>query len=103
MFRTDVERRKWNMSEGARKHSARQWTNWRLTPPGKLARYANGGEGSSSGGSSRAPRLPIANSSDDDELVPAWPPTFSAGDYIDGSDEEDAVLVQEKAISAAGK
>jgi hypothetical protein len=41
VFRTDAERRKWNKSEGARKRSARRWTNWGLTPPGKLARYGN--------------------------------------------------------------
>jgi hypothetical protein len=54
VFRTDAERRKWNKSEGARKRSARRWTNWGLTPPEKLARYGNAGEGSSSGQSSRA-------------------------------------------------
>jgi hypothetical protein len=58
VFRTDAERRKWNKSEGARKRSARRWTNWGLTPPGKLARYGNAGEGSSSDQSSRAPPPP---------------------------------------------
>jgi hypothetical protein len=33
------------------------------------------------------------------ELVPAWSPTFSAGDYIHDSDEEEAVLAQTKAIA----
>jgi hypothetical protein len=55
----------------------------------------------SSGQSSHAPRLPVADSSDDDDLVPARSPTFSAGDYVHGSDEEDAVLAQTKAISEA--
>jgi hypothetical protein len=101
VFRTDAERRKWNKSEGARKRSARRWTNWGLTPPGKLARYGNAGEGSSSGQSSRAPRLPVAESSEEDDLVPARSPTISAGDYVHGSDEEEAVLAQTKAVSEA--
>jgi hypothetical protein len=92
VFRTDTERHKWNKSEGARKRSARRWTNWGLTPPGKLACYGNAGEGSSSGQSSRAPRLPVAESSEEDDLVPAWSSTISAGDYVHGSDEEEAVL-----------
>jgi hypothetical protein len=70
-------------------------------PPGKLSRYANAGEGSSCGGSSRASWLPIADSSDDDDLVPARSPTFSAGDYVHGSDEKEPVLAQMKAISEA--
>jgi hypothetical protein len=69
--------------------------------PGKLARYGNAGKGSLSGGSSRAPRLPIADSSDDNALIPARSPTISAGDYVHGSDEEEAVLAQTKAISEA--
>jgi hypothetical protein len=101
VFRTDAEQRKWNKSEGARKQSARWWTNWGLTPPGKLARYGNAGEGSSSGQSSRAPRLPLAESSEEDDLVPARSPTISAGDYVHGSDEEEAVLAQTKAVSEA--
>jgi hypothetical protein len=101
VFRTDAERRKWNKSEGARKRSARRWTNWGLTPPGKLARYGPAGEGSSSGQSSRAPRLPVAESEEEDDLVPARSPTISAGDYVHGSDEEEAVLAQAKAISDA--
>jgi hypothetical protein len=52
-----------------------------------MARFVNAGEGSSSGGSSRAPLL----QSEDDELVPARSSTISAGDYVHGSDEE-AVL-----------
>jgi hypothetical protein len=39
-------------------------------------------------------------SSDEDDLVPARSPTFSAGDYVHGSDEEEAVLAQTKAVSA---
>jgi hypothetical protein len=101
VFRTDAERWKWNKSEGARKRSARRWTNWGLTPLGKLARFANQGEGSSSGQSSRAPRLPVAASSEEDDLVPARSPTFSAGDYVHGSDEEEAVMAQTFAISEA--
>jgi hypothetical protein len=52
-----------------------------------MARFVNAGEGSWSGGSSRAPLL----QSEDDELVPARSSTISAGDYVHGSDEE-AVL-----------
>jgi hypothetical protein len=75
--------------------------NWALTPPGKLARFANQGEGSSSGQSSCAPRLPVAASSEEDDLVPARSPTFSAGDYVHNSDEEESVMAQTFAISAA--
>ncbi|KAK1663970.1 hypothetical protein QYE76_052129 [Lolium multiflorum] len=67
----------------------------------KLARFANQGERSSSGQSSRAPRLPVAASSEEDDLVPARSPTFSAGDYVHVSDEEEAVMAQTFAISAA--
>jgi hypothetical protein len=81
IFRTEVEQRKWKKSEGALKRSARRWTNWGLTPPGKLARFTNQGEGSSFGQSSRAPRLPMAASSKEDDLIPARSPTFSSGDY----------------------
>ncbi|KAK1691811.1 hypothetical protein QYE76_008508 [Lolium multiflorum] len=63
-----------------------------LTPQGKLARYGNDGEGSSSGGSSRAPPL----QSEDVELVPS-----GLDDYVHDSDEEEAVLAQVEAISEA--
>jgi hypothetical protein len=70
MFRTEAERCKFNRSEGARKRSARQWTNWGLMPPGKLAKYGNnGGEGSSSGGSSRPPRPPVYDSSEEHQTT----------------------------------
>jgi hypothetical protein len=101
IFRTDEERRKWIRSEGACKRCARRWTNWGLTPPGKLARFGNAGEGSSSGQSSRVPRLPVAESSEEDDLVPARSPTIFAGDYVHGSDEEEAVLAQTMAVSEA--
>ncbi|KAK1603213.1 hypothetical protein QYE76_059238 [Lolium multiflorum] len=70
VFRSEAEQRKWNCSEGARKKSALRWTNWGLTPLGKLARYGNQAESSSSGQSSRAPRLPVAASFEEEELVP---------------------------------
>jgi hypothetical protein len=70
-------------------------------PPGKLDRYGNAGEGSLSSQSSRTPRLPVAYSSDDEDLIPARSPTISAGDYVHGSDEEEAVLTQTKAVSEA--
>jgi hypothetical protein len=101
VFHTDEERRKWIRSEGACKWCARRWTNWGLTPPGKLAPYGNAGEGSSSGHSRRAPRLPAAESSEEDDLIPARSPTISAGDYVHGSDEEEAVLAQTMAVSEA--
>lgn len=100
VFCREAERRKFNRSEGARKRSAR-WTNWGVTPPGKLAKYGNDDEGSSSGGSSRPPRPSVYDSSNEEELVPARETTFSAGDYMHGSDEEDAVVAQVAAISAA--
>jgi hypothetical protein len=90
VFRTDVERRSL-----AR---ARRWTNLGLTPPGKLARYGNTGEGSSYSQSSRAP---VVDSSDDADLVPARSPTISSKDYAHGIDEEEAVLAQTKAVSEA--
>jgi hypothetical protein len=67
VFRTEAKWRAWNKSEGARKRSAHPWTNWGR----ELDRYANAGEGSSSDGSSRAPRLPIAHNSDEEEAVVA--------------------------------
>jgi hypothetical protein len=74
---------------------------WGLTPLGKLARYVNGSEGSSAGGSSRPPWPPVYDSSDEEELVPPREPTFSAGDYVHGSDEEDAIIAQVAAITEA--
>jgi hypothetical protein len=41
------------------------------------------------------------DSSDDENLVPAWSPTISAGDYVHDIDEEEAVLTQPKAVSKA--
>jgi hypothetical protein len=43
----------------------------------------------------------VAESSEEDDLVPARSPTISAGDYVHGSDEEEAVLAQTKAVSEA--
>nr|XP_051211956.1 uncharacterized protein LOC127329488 [Lolium perenne] len=43
----------------------------------------------------------IYDRSDEEELVPALEPTYSAGDYVHGSDEEDAAVAQVAAISAA--
>jgi hypothetical protein len=67
----------------------------------RLAKYSNIGEGSSSGGSSRPPCPPVYDNSEDKELVPARERTFSAGDYMHGSDEEDVVVAQVAAISEA--
>jgi hypothetical protein len=35
----------------------------------------------------------VAESSEEDDLVPARSPTIFAGDYVHGSDEEEAVYV----------
>lgn len=78
VFRSEAERKKWNRSEGARKQSARRWMNWGLTPPGKLACYANSGEGSSSGGSRRTLAPPIDNSKEEEEEAPSVPATTSS-------------------------
>jgi hypothetical protein len=43
----------------------------------------------------------VYDSSDEEELVPVREPTFSAGDYVHGSNEEDAAVAQVAAISAA--
>jgi hypothetical protein len=43
----------------------------------------------------------VYDSSDEEELVPVWDPTFSAGDYVHSSEEEDVVVTQVAAISAA--
>jgi hypothetical protein len=84
------------MSEGARKRNARRWTNWGLTPPGKLDRYANGGEGSSSGGSCRPP-LPLVYESSSEDVAPL---RLSPGDYVH-DDQEEAVIQQVTAVSEA--
>lgn len=99
IFRSEAERKAWNRSEGARKRAARRWTNWGLTPPGKLARYARSGEGSSSG-SCRPPLPPVADSSSDDE-DDAAPLRLSSGDFVHDSDEEEAVIHQVSVVSVA--
>jgi hypothetical protein len=43
----------------------------------------------------------VAESSEEDDLIPARSPTISAGDYVHGSDKEEAVLAQTKAVSEA--
>jgi hypothetical protein len=43
----------------------------------------------------------VAESEEEDDLVPARSPTFSAGDYVHDSDEEEAVMAQTFAISEA--
>jgi hypothetical protein len=43
----------------------------------------------------------VAATIEEDDLVPARSPTFSAGDYVHGSDEEEAVMAQTFAISEA--
>jgi hypothetical protein len=43
----------------------------------------------------------VAASFEEDDLAPARSPTFSAGDYVHGSDEEEAVMAQTFAISEA--
>ncbi|KAK1653713.1 hypothetical protein QYE76_071518 [Lolium multiflorum] len=63
----------------------------------KLARYGNGGEGSFSGSSTRAPRATV----EEEDLVPARSPIFSVGDYVHGSDEEDAAIAQVVTITKA--
>jgi hypothetical protein len=58
--------------------------NWGLTPSGKLARYANSGEGSSSGGSCRPPLPPLPprpDSSNDEDDAPALP--LTSGNYAE--------------------
>jgi hypothetical protein len=94
VFRSEAERHKWNRSEGARKRSAHRSTNWGLTPPRKLARYANSGEGFSSGASGRALASPVADSSDEkeEEVAPAHTILHSA-DYI-LNNEEEAMVIQ---------
>ena len=101
-FRSEAERKKWRQSEGARKRSARRWTNWGLTPPGKLARYANnGGEGSSSGGACRPPLPPVYDSSSEEEEDAAPTLGLTAGDYINDDAEEEAAVQQLTVISEA--
>ncbi|KAK1680733.1 hypothetical protein QYE76_041581 [Lolium multiflorum] len=77
----------------------RRWTNWGLTPPEKLARYANGGEGSSSGVSRRPPRPPVYDSSSEEEDAARM--ILSAGDYVHDDQEEEAVVAQLAAVSDA--
>jgi hypothetical protein len=67
VFRSEAERQKWNRFDDAGKLSARRWTNWGPTPPGKLARYANSGEGSFSGASGYALAPPVDDNNDDEE------------------------------------
>jgi hypothetical protein len=43
----------------------------------------------------------VVESEEEDDLVPARSPAISAGDYVHGSDEEEAVLAQAKAINDA--
>ena len=98
-FRSEEERVRWVRSEGVRKRSARRCTNWGLTPPGKLARYASGGEGSSSGGACR-PLPPIYDSSSEEEDAPPAL-CLTSGDYVDNDDEEEAAIQQLAVISEA--
>jgi hypothetical protein len=43
----------------------------------------------------------VAPNDEEDGLIPARSPTLSTGDYVHGSDEEDAVMAQTIAISEA--
>jgi hypothetical protein len=79
--------------EGAWKRSARCWTNWGLTPPGKLARYTNSGEGSSSGASSRALAPPVADGSIEEEEAALVHTVLQSADYV-LNDEEEATVIQ---------
>jgi hypothetical protein len=100
VFRFEVERRKWNRLEGAWKRSAHRSKNWGLTPLRKLARYANSGEGFSSGASGRALASPVADSSDEkeEEVAPAHTILHSA-DYILNNEEEATVIQLDVVIS----
>ncbi|KAK1685330.1 hypothetical protein QYE76_046178 [Lolium multiflorum] len=93
VFRTEAERRKFNRSEGARKSSARRWTNWGSRPPRKARKIR---EQRRRGVLLRRveppPRPPVYDSSEEEQTVIARESTFSAGDYVHGSDEEDAVI-----------
>jgi hypothetical protein len=63
-------------------------------PPGKLARYANSGEGSSSGGSCRPPLPSLPDrSSDDEDDAPLL--RVSTGDYVH---VEEATVIQQIAV-----
>ncbi|KAK1668735.1 hypothetical protein QYE76_056894 [Lolium multiflorum] len=94
-----AERRKWNRSEGARSGALAG------DQPGahalKLTRYAATRPRAPPPASNRAPRLPVAASFEEDDLVPARSPTFSVGDYVHGSDEEEAVMAHTFTISEA--
>jgi hypothetical protein len=100
VFRFEVERRKWNRLEGARKRSAHRPKNWGLTPLRKLARYANSGEGFSSGASGRALASPVADSSDEkeEEVAPAHTILHSA-DYILNNEAEVMAIQLDVVIS----
>jgi hypothetical protein len=82
-----------------RKRSARRWTNLGLTPPGKLACYANSGEGSSSAASGRALWRPAPDSSNEEE-VPVRNLQLQSGDYVLNDEEEATVVYQLSVISA---
>jgi hypothetical protein len=87
-------------SEGAHKRSARRWTNWGLTPPGKLARCANSGKGSSVGGSCHPPLPPLPDSSSDDE-EDTLPLYLRSEDYVHDDTEEATTIQQITVISEA--
>jgi hypothetical protein len=94
-----VERKKWNRSEGARKRSARRWTNWGLTPPGKLARYANCSEGSSSGGSCYSLAPPVNKNNEEEKEAPRG--VFNRGNNVLNEEEEETAIQQVAVISEA--
>jgi hypothetical protein len=70
-------------------------------PPGKLARYANSGEGSSSGVSSRALAPPVADSSEEEEEEASTRTILNSADYVLNDDEETTVIQQVAVISEA--
>jgi hypothetical protein len=70
-----------------------------LTPPGKLARYANSSEGSSSRGSCWTLAPPIDDSSEEEEAPRR--DIFNSGDYILNDDEEATVIQLVAVISEA--
>jgi hypothetical protein len=69
-------------------------------PPGKLTRYANRGEGSSSCASGRALAPPIADNSEEEEEAPARTVLNSANYVL--NDEEATTIQQVAVISEAG-
>ncbi|KAK1679275.1 hypothetical protein QYE76_040123 [Lolium multiflorum] len=95
VFRSEAGRRKWNRSEGARK-----WMNWVLLPPGKLARYANSGKGSSSDASGRTLAPPFDDSCEEEEEAPRRT-IFNSRDYVLNDDEEVTAIQQVTVISEA--